>query len=295
MLKNVSSSLLLLCFVFGLFFVSMPISSSAAEIDVLNKEQKVELAKNYIENNVTNLNEILMNMQTQDPDLEDVQTVIMEYLDENSVPEEIVNDLTIDDIFPLENEKVEYKQKENEVLQFEDIVAYAKDNDEGNIYEFKNEDGKVTVYVADTGEVMIHEQSIVPTLDLNDNNTLAAWKTTKTERSNGVAVNAVGKTMFTYWASGNFEYNGKSARHLNNDGNIERKLWGSSLVIEKKAEGAKRTVAVGSYKYPEVYSRVYFEATFGIRWLGVTMKSGTFEAYVGGTYAGSVYGGLRAI
>lgn len=287
------ASLLLL---FGLF---NSVSSSFAK--ETTKEDNVEKARNYIENNVIELNEILTSMKEkqEDYDLQEIQAVIDNYYAKNAAPKEVLNDknLSIDDVFPLENEKHEAGQ-EKAVLNFEELLSHAKENkNEGDsIYEFSNKDGIVTVYVSKTGEVMILDDSVRPTPDLNkNNNQLAAMKTTKTKRTTGIAYNGLGLKMFTIWAEGNFQYDGKTAKHANADGNVQRHFWGSTLVLNNRAIGAKRTVTIGGYKYPEVYTRVYFEAQFGLRWAGITMKSGTVEAYVGSSHIGSLYGGTKKI
>lgn len=174
------ASLLLL---FGLFD---SVSSSFAK--ETTKEDNVEKARNYIENNVIELNEILTSMKEkqEDYDLQEIQAVIDNYYAKNAAPKEVLNDknLSIDDVFPLENEKHEAGQ-EKAVLNFEELLSHAKENkNEGDsIYEFSNKDGIVTVYVSKTGEVMILDDSVRPI-------------------------------------------------------------------------GAKRTVTIGGYKYPEVYTRV---------------------------------------
>lgn len=289
------ASLLLL---FGLF---NSVSSSFAK--ETTGEDNVETARNYIENNVVELNEILKSMKEkqEDYDLQEIQAVIDNYYTKNPAPKEVLNDktLSIDDVFPLKNEKRKASQ-EKAVLNFEELLSHAKEhkNEGDSVYEFSNKDGIVTVYVSKTGEVMILDDSVKstpPALDLNINNQLAAMKTTKTKRTTGIAYNGLGLKMFTIWAEGNFQYNGKSAKHANADGDVKRHFWGSTLVLNNRAIGAKRTVTVGSYKYPEVYTRVYFEAQFGIRWAGITMKSGTVEAYVGSSHIGSLYGGTKKL
>lgn len=287
-----------LLLLFGLFN-----SASLSFAEEVDKEDNVVKAKNYIENNVTELNDILSSLEKRqaDLDLQEIQAVIDNYYSKNPVPKELVDDksLTIDDVFPVEkNEKS--VQQEEAVLDFEELITEAKEDlaEGDSIYEFSNENGVVTVYVSKTGEVMLLDRSAVPTLNLEKNNqvmAVAAWKTTRTERTTGIAYNAFGFKMFTIWAEGNFQYNGTSARHADADGNVQRHVWGSTLVMENRAVGAKRTVTVGSYKYPEVYTRVYFEASLGIRWAGVTMTSATVEAYVGGSQTGSVYGGTKKL
>lgn len=285
---------------FGLF---NSVSSSFA--NETTKEENVEKARDYIENNVTELNEILTSMEEKqdDYDLQKVQSIIDDYYNKNSAPEELLNDksLSIDDVFPLENEKHAEAGQEKAVLDFGELISDVKENpSEGDsVYEFPHENGVVTVYVSNTGEVMISDDSISPALNLNNQVVATAaaakMKTTKTKRTTGIAYNGLGAKMFTIWAEGNFKYDGKTAKHANTDGNVQRHFWGSTLVMQNRAIGAKRTITIGSYKYPEVYTRVYYEAQFGLRWAGITMKSATVEAYVGSSNIGSLYGGTKKL
>lgn len=66
---------------------------------------------------------------------------------------------------------------------------------------------------------------------------------------------------------------------------------GSTIGISDKGMGKVRNYTVSGYKYTEVYSRLYYEATFGIRWAGIVLNSDTVEVYVGSTVNGSLYGG----
>ncbi|MDU5143351.1 MAG: hypothetical protein E6230_14320 [Paenibacillus dendritiformis] len=292
-------SLFLVTLMLGLTFNSSSILS-AAERET--KEETVQIVKSYIKNNVSQLNAMMSSVQYQKLKLKDIESIIDNYFSHNPAPQKLidVNNLTIDDIFPANDTIDTTGTAPRNVLHFEELASYVANNSSGNgdsIYKFPNENGAVTVYIADTGEVMIWDLSSVPAKDSDfSNQTLAAaWKTTRTERSTGIAYNALGGKMFTIWAEGNFQYDGKTAKHNNSDGNSERHFWGSTLVLEKKAEGKERTVRVENYSYPEVYTRVYFESQFGIRWAGITMNSGTVEAYVGGTFAGNVYGGVKEI
>lgn len=295
-------SLFFVTLMLGLTFNSSSILS-AAEINQIGrdtKENTVQIVRSYIKNNVSQLNNMMSSVQYQKLQLKDIETIIDNYFFNNPAPQELidVNNLTIDDIFPV-NDIIDGPPR-TKALHFDELTSYVANNLPGNgdsIYKFPNDNGVVTVYIASTGEVMIWDQSSFPAKDSDfSNQTLAAtWKTTKTERSTGIAYNGVGGKMFTIWAEGNFQYDGKTAKHNNSDGNFERHFWGSTLDLEKKAEGKERTVRVENYSYPEVYTRVYFESQFGIRWAGITMNSGTVEAYVGGTFAGNVYGGVKEI
>ncbi|WP_342615287.1 hypothetical protein [Peribacillus frigoritolerans] len=118
---------------------------------------------------------------------------------------------------------------------------------------------------------------------------------TKKERTTGIAYNAFGGKMFTLWAQGSFNYNGKSVSVATQDGDYNRHFWGSTLNITKPTLGKARKEVVGSQTYSEVYSRLYYEAVFGIKWAGVTMKSGTVETYVGGSKSGHLYGSAKRI
>lgn len=296
--KKVSFLLSLLLVV---VFSSLSVSS-AEENDFKTKELKVEKVREYIENNVKELNEIFGSMEDQELNLEDVEEVIEGYYNINSAPVEIIKDenLSIDDIYPDEIDNGNKRIKESQTLNFEELITSVENNptEKDSVYEFNNETGQVTVYIANTGEIMILDKTVVPTEEISQLDKVtpyATWKTTKTERNTASTFNAIGTKMFTMWAEGNFQYDGKSAKHANYDGDIQRFTSGSNLVLEKKAEGKTRTNVVDTYKYPEVYTRAYFESSFGIKWLGITMKSATVETYVGASHIGSLYGGARQI
>ena len=261
--------------------------------EVHNFGENVEKAKFYIENSVNELNEILSSMR-KDSNSEDIKAAINNYYSENPVHQDILNDntLTIDDIFPLD-ENQETVQS-SEVINLGELALQAKGNltKDEFIYEFFNENGVTTVYLSKTGGLIITEGP-APLLDLSRNKLVTAatdWNVTKTQRTTGAIYNSFGSEMAQFWAEGNFKYNGIQAVHSYADGGIERKLAGSTLNIEKKAEGKTRTNAVGSYSYPEVYTQVYFEAQLGFRYLGITVTSATLEAYVGAGPSGSLYG-----
>lgn len=274
---------------------------------VLAEESNLDVARDYIESNVSKINGVMnvLEMAQKDLSSDQVQEVISNYYKEHPAPQDLITDkdLTIEDIYPNKENDVNF-QPQNASLSLEELMEDAKDNpySEGHTYEFSNDEDETSVYVSNTGEVMISTSTIMPSVKSVDDNrttftTLAAssYKNTKTKRTTGIAYNALGLKTFTLWAEGSFKYNKSSAKHANADGDVQRHLFGSTLEMVNKAVGKKRTVYEGKQSYPEVYTRVYFESTIGIRWAGVVIKSATVETYVGATKIGSLYGGLKRL
>lgn len=286
---------LLLTTIFSVSLLGLANYASAEEDTTLE-------ARNYINSNVEELNQKLSALEKSEEkiDLSMVEGIIDETFLDNPVPQEVINDksLTIDDVFPTTQNKVA-SLNSNNVLNFEDVMMDTDSTEDSN-YEFSTSNSELKVYIGDTGEIMLLNRSEVPDLSISQSPAMittaaAASKTTRTERTTAIAYNALGLKMFTLTAEGNFVYNGTSVRHANSDGTVKRHLFGSTLVLEKQKTGATRIITIGSYKQPEVYTRVYFEAQFGIRWAGVTMNSGTVEAYVGATKTGNLYGGTKRL
>lgn len=278
---------------FGLFSIAS--LSSAAEIE----EENIVKAKNFIGNNVEQLNNILSKMEKVQKDfsLEEIQDVVDDYYLNNPVPQELLENQSL----TTEEKDEMFTEKKEDVLNLNELISEAKEDlvEGDSVYELTNENGVISIYVAKTGEVMLLEQKTMPTLPNltidEDFQVAASWRTTRTERTTGVAYNALGYKMFTLWAEGNFLYNGSSADHANADGNVQRHAWGSTLELDNRAIGAKRTTRIESYLYPEVYTRVYFESNLPVNWGNITMSSATVEVYVGGSQTGSLYGGLKQL
>lgn len=283
---------------FFLSFVLVSTTFAQTSGDFNNSKEKIaQESKEYIQANVENLNNILSAEQKNNHSLSEVESIIDEYYEKNKLPNEVTKEInqkgiTIDDIFPqtttMEDEPIK--------LDFNQLISESKNNGDGDVYEFFDENSKTSVYVAETGEVMIFEQStIAEAPDQSDATTLASFKTTKTQKATGIAYNALGAKLFTLWASGNFRYNGTTVNHGSSDGDYTRHIFGSFMELKPRYLGHKRTEYEGSHLYREVASRLYFESQLGIRWLGLTLKSGTVEAYVGGTKSGNTYGAARRV
>ncbi|MBT2649149.1 hypothetical protein J7E52_20975 [Bacillus sp. ISL-34] len=295
MFKKVCMSMMTLVMVGG-------VSASFANAETPEPQNdKIDEAREYILKSKEETINLLEDLQKVNPTLENVEKTIDKYYKKNPAPKEIIKDkdLSLEDVFPDQVEEIEgtlnlnefMSEKEKEVTQ----------NDEDSFIKFKHNKGEVGVYVGETGGVFILETK---TIDENNNalsnsskiGALAsAQKVTKKERTTGIAYNAFGGKMFTLWAQGSFNYNGKSVSVATQDGDYNRHFWGSTLNITKPTLGKARKEVVGSQTYSEVYSRLYYEAVFGIKWAGVTMKSGTVETYVGGSKNGHLYGSAKRI
>lgn len=110
----------------------------------------------------------MSSVQYQKLKLKDIESIIDNYFSHNPAPQKLidVNTLTIDDIFPV-NDTIDTTPRN--VLHFEELASYVANNSSGNgdsIYKFPNDNGVVTVYIADTGEVMIWDLSSVPVKEI---------------------------------------------------------------------------------------------------------------------------------
>lgn len=289
-MKKLSSILLVTVLVLLTF-------NSAFAAENSDREHNIKQIKTYIEESnraiASALNDLSDNANLT---LEDVQKVIEMYYKENPAPEAF-NDtsLSIMDVYPEAAKQI--KEVQNEALNLNDLIRDKKSEGE-QVITLEHSLGEINVYLADTGGIVILERRVVETNN-SDSSTLSSWRYTDKERTTGIAYNADGFAMFSVWAEGQFQYNGSDVGHANSDGDWNRYLAGSTLNIEERKLGETRFEYLQDgntqYKYAEVYSRLYYEAGFGIRWAQITLSSGTVEVYVGSTVSGNIYGGATRV
>lgn len=297
MLKKICMSTMTLVLLSG-------VSSSFAHAEGSeSKEEKIEEARSYIEESKKDTINLLKDLEKENATLESVEKTLDKYYEENPAPKEVINDqnLSLEDVFPGEVERIEEETLNLNKFMSEKENDVARENDNGEFIEFKNGENTVDVYVGETGGVFVLETK---TIDEPSNKSLInatsevgalATKTTSKRKTTGICYNALGAKMFTLWSLGSFKYTGKTVSVATKDGGWQRHFWGSTLNVSKPILGATRSESVGSEKYAEVYSRIYFESVFGLKWAGVTMKSGTVETYVGGSKTGGMYGSARKV
>lgn len=260
------------------------------------KEKKIAEIREYIEQSVSSIVSSLQALETQEHvTLEIVENTIEDYYKNHPAPNAFADlSLSLEDVFPEEVKQIREEYGKNFTLNLNDLINSKKQmkRKDDHLITLKHDSGEIDVYISKLGEIFILENKTLPNKESiqNENSALATWQYTRTERTTGVAYNALGLKMFTLWAEGSFKYNGSDVDHVNADGDWQRHFWGSTLDITTRALGSKRFEYVEGYKYAEVYSRLYFEAGFGIRWAQLTFNSGTVEVEVGSTVSGNLYG-----
>lgn len=261
-------------------------------------EDEIEMIRSYIKSSAKELARKIESLkQNQHITLDDVEATIEKYYDNNPAPELMLDtNLSLADVFTKEELSLGSEYQNSGAINLGKLVKSKKINLLPGEYliELQTVDGIIDVYLSDVGGISIIERRVVNKSFANQS-LFSSWQITDEERTTGVAYNAVGGKLFTVWAEGQFRYNGSDVEHLNSDGDWNRHFWGSLLTIEDRGLGEERYEYTGGYKYAEVYSRLYFEAGFGVRWAQITFNSGTVEVEVGSTVNGNIYGGTSYI
>ncbi|WP_026701696.1 hypothetical protein [Salibacterium aidingense] len=271
-------------------------STSDAKSDDIPRGQKIQEAKDYIENNVSELTQKLNDLRNEDNlSMEKIEETIETHYENNPAPSFMENDknLSIKDVFPKKAKKA--KENNGKVLNMNELTNEAKKGEtptDGNVITLNYNNGVANIFISETGDFYITEHKTVEpedgTITTFDNNT-------DTKRTGASAYNALGTRMFSMWSEGAFSYDGDSVDVASKDGDWQRSFGGSTLYIEERGVGKGRNVVEGDYEYAEVYTRLYYEAGFGIKWAMITLNSSTVETYVGSTVAGSTYGGAQHV
>ncbi len=278
-----------------IFIVSM---LHTPQVQANSNQKDINDIREYVEKNVPKLVKKLSKLQNKTTSLEEIQKVIDQYYKKNPSPD-AMNDPSINlkDVFP---EKAKEAQPGDKFVINEFISNQKQVDQDGRLLEFNIQNGKVNVFVGDTGEIVILQQkteeenkelSKIQTSQI----TMAAAsgpRITSIESTTGIGYSAAGGKMYTLQAEGQFSYTGSDVNVYYGDGYWQRHLWGSTLSISDRGMGKSKKYNTGGYTYAEVYSRLYVEAQYGFRWAGITMNSNTVEAYVGSTVTGNLYGGL---
>lgn len=281
---------------FFLLSVSLVISiygGTASAAEPKNSQQDKEQIKNYIEYAVPLL-ENSLEFLPKDSSLEEIENTISNHFKMHPTPSAFNNpELSIVNVFP--EKKAEFEKYKGKTLNMNDFITDQDKTDSlGKVFTFKNHNSTVKVFLGDMGDLQILEQKTISAS--NDSDDQASAKlSTKTERTTGVAYGTNGAKLFTLWAEGRFNYDGKKVSVAQKDGDYNKHFAGSGLDIAVRKLGAERDASYGGYAYREVYSRIYVESVIGFKWLGVIINSKTVETYIGAGANGSVYGGLKKI
>lgn len=225
-----------------------------------------------------------------DSTLAEVEEVIQNHYIKNPAPEAINNpNINITDVFPHLKQQKKYDKN----LNLNQLVNEAKLAVDEKLFTFRTDNSMVQVVLAETGDIVILESESKPAVVESENNNrgIKLDANTRIQRNTGIAYNASGGKMFTIWAEGQFKYDGKKVSAIHNDGNWQRHFWGSTLYTDSRGMGKIRSYSLEEYNYCEVYSRLYYESTWGIRWAGIALSSDIVEIFVGSTANGSIYGG----
>ncbi|MCG5253226.1 hypothetical protein [Brevibacillus agri] len=271
-----------------------------------SRQEKISEIRSYINTSVPALIQELEDLKHKDDvTLGKVEKTIDTFFSEHPAPEAF-NDptLSLEDVFPAEVKKINQKYGKNKPLNninaFMDEKKNSIERSDDKVITIKNDMSEINVYVSQLGEIFVLEVRTVSSNAENQRTSLVqpralTWEYTDTKRTTGIGYNAQGNKMFTLWAEGSFKYNGKSVEVDTADGDYSRHFWGSTLELTPRKLGEKRTTRVEGYTYAEVYSRLYFEAGFGIRWAQITFNSGSCETLVGSTVDGNMYGTAKTV
>jgi hypothetical protein len=238
----------------------------------------------------------LEDLKNDNVSLNQVENVISNYYKEHSLPSASKNpNIDLEKVFP--EKAMKFKGQKDKKLVINDFIdAQKEDNEEGKVISLTEKNGSIDVLLADTGEMLVVERKVDENTPQTTSNFITPraipYEYTKKERTTGIAYNSVGSKLFYVWAEGQFQFNGTTVSPISRDGDYGRYTAGSTINLEERARGSARTVAVENYKYSEIYTDVYFESVIGVRWVGLVLKSGTVEAYVGASQYGNMYGSV---
>lgn len=264
----------------------------SAEEQPENKDMdKVKQLEQYIEDSKVELNNIIESLKNENVYLEDVEEAIDRFYDENPIQEVVPNYKETDILLLNNNVNNNYN---NSTIDVNELASDFKNNlSEGSSYhKISNDLGFIEVFVANDGSIMILDHSDTYTESLDETNVeLSSWKQTPKRRTTAVGYNLTGGKLFTFWAEGQFSYNGSRTNILHADGDAQRHAWAYNMSMEERGLG--RTRDSGYAK--EVYSRIYVEARLGFTFMDIPLTAATLEVYIGGAPAGSTYGGARRI
>ncbi|PRX38913.1 hypothetical protein CLV97_13314 [Planifilum fimeticola] len=290
-------SVLLTLSTFGLTPSSANASPQTPE-EKASKEKAIQIAKEYIQRSSSDLSNRLSKLRGKDVTFEEVNKVISDYYKQNPAPQMVANDptISIEDVFPKKVEKYKSRNKGKPFVITDFLKKQRQNEEDGELISLnRKNDGTIDVFVSDIGGVIgcefgtvDNELSKKAKTKSSGNVGIAAY--TPTKRTTCVAYTALGDRAFTLWAEGRFYYDGKTSWITHADGDYQRHLFGSTMVLEPRALGKMRTVYIEGHRYSEVYSRLYYEAVFGIRWAGIVLASDTVETSVGVTVTGNTYG-----
>ncbi|MBA4493261.1 hypothetical protein ACFO25_06695 [Paenactinomyces guangxiensis] len=247
-------------------------------------KKDLEIAKEYLEKSSDGLTIGFSELLGKSISMDDAEKVISNYYEKNPVPKGILNN-------PDLLSEIASKEKANEdFIIYEDMKNGQQHRDNGEVFIFDRKGGgKIGVYISKHGGTSLSELAVSGASGINSDG-VGTMATTGVRSTLCVATNGYGAKMFDLSAIGNFWYNGSSSSITSHDGLFHRYFWGSSLTISNVSTGNMRTVYTGGYRYSEVYSRAYVETTIPLEWGNIVVGSGTYEASVGVTVSGNVYG-----
>ena len=283
----------------ALMVLTAPFNAHAQDLDTKENQKDIEIMRGYIQSNVSNLTEEFEKLENDVVTLDQVENVISNYYKKHPLPDAGNNpNINLEKVFP--EKSLKFKEKTEKKLVINNLVdTQKKDSEDGQVISLTEKNGNIDILLADTGEMLVVERKVVEkepkTTFITNKITRKALpdEYTRLERTTGIAYNASGNKLFYVWAEGQFKYNGTTVSPSYKDGDYGRYAAGSTINLEERARGKSRTVVVEDQKYSEVYTDVYFESVIGIRWVGLVLKSGTVEAYVGASKYGNMYGGTK--
>ncbi|ARW37817.1 MULTISPECIES: hypothetical protein [Bacillus] len=283
----------ILFFLLSISLVTSIYGGTASAVEPKDSQRDKEQIKNYVENAVPLLQDSI-EFLPKDSSLEKIEKTISKHYKNHPTPSAFNNpNLSTNNVFPeMKSQLDKYKGKALNINDF--IFEQDKTESLGKVFTFKNENSTVKVFVGDIGDIQIIERKTVSAPKDSDDQA-SAKLSTRTERTTGIGYGTNGAKLFTLWAEGRFEYNGKKVSVAQKDGDYNKHFGGSGLDISVRKLGAERDASYGGYAYREVYSRIYVESVVGFKWLGVIINSKTVEAYIGAGANGAVYGGLKKI
>ncbi|CAN2247494.1 hypothetical protein [Bacillus vallismortis] len=279
--------ILLFCLTFSLVFSIFGGSVSAAPKQ--KSQQDIIDIRNYVQKTVPLLKSSLESLP-ENTSLDKVEKTISNHYKNNPAPKAFSNpDISLYDVFPeMKSELEKFNGKAFNMNSF--MAEQEKNKSYGNVLTFETNNSTVKVYLGDMGDIQILEQKTLSGSPKSDANVQGM---TKTERSTGIAIGLGGQKLFTLWAEGRFNYDGKKVTASYKDGDYKRHMFGTALAISPRVLGQDRDASHGGYAYREVYSRIYVESIIGFKWAGIVLNSALVEAYIGSTAQGSIYGGVK--
>lgn len=264
-------------------------ATSAFAQENVSKSELTLQSKQYIEQNKIGLKGLLSELNASlNLASEDIVSSIENYYSKNPAPKSIVeSNLSLSDVYSVK------RNNSSDNFNITDFMNTARSS--SNYYKIKHDTGYTEAFVSDTGDLLLLNHEVLNSTTNSVASTYAAaWQQTRDIKETASAYNSLGFKMYDLWVSGAFLYNSSDVKPVNNDGGFSRAFWGSTINVEDKGMGKTRDTYTQGIKYSEIYSRLYTESVFGIKWAGLTLDSNTVEIYIGGSKEGGIYGSIRS-